>query len=402
MKKLLMITLVAVSAFTACKMRETEKDIQPTEVAARESHRDFHAVLEGAGAQTKVYTDESLHVLWNKDDYISIFDKSTRNKKYHFKGADGATGGDFEYESAGYGTGEALSYSYGVYPYDERTGYVHDDIIRAYLPGSQAYKANSFGRDANLMVAKSSTDDLFFKNVGSFLCLKLYGAGYSVSSIILTGNNDETLSGPVKISFDASNIPSMVFDTATPDELKKTIVLSAETPVALGASEAEAVTFWMVVPPMELTGGFTVTIIDSEGGMHTKTTTKPVTFERNTQKPMKAFEVTAEALAPIPLGIHPIPGGGYTYDKTTDQENIYESEGQVWIRFLNTASVSMYEIGPLPASVAAGDRVSTAKLAYYENGVKLEEENLLLTVQSIADGYMNLVSADGVRFVVHF
>lgn len=272
----------------------------------------FHATIEDADASTKVFTDANLHVLWNANDYVSIFTQTTRNKKYRFKGVDGATGGDFEYVDTGdYGTGSEIDHHYSVYPYDERTGYVFDDILRAYFPRTQAYLENSFGRGANLMVAKSDNTDLSFKNVGGYLCFKLYGSGFSVRSIILKGNAGETLSGPVKISFGTGNIPTMVFDTETPAELSQEIVLKADVPVALGSTEADATHFWMVVPPMHFASGFTVTVIDDMGGIHEQSTSKDFTVERSRLFTMKAFEIKAVTPVEEEQGLYPSTGTLY-------------------------------------------------------------------------------------------
>ncbi|MBR1569318.1 MAG: hypothetical protein IJ651_01120 [Bacteroidales bacterium] len=395
------LSLVLTVGLSSCKMSEDEQITTGEETVA--ASPVFHATIEDAyDTDTKVYVDGALHVLWNADDRVSIFAKTTRNKEHKFKGIDGATGGDFEDVSSGFGTGTDISSNYGVYPHNENTGYVFDDMIRTFFPQNQTYRAGSFGRGANLMVAKSDNTDLSFKNVGSYVCFKLYGSGYSVRSIILKGNSDETLSGPVKVSFGAGNVPSMVFDTSTPEQLKKTIVLKADSLVALGATEAEAVTFWMVVPPATLSGGFTITVIDSAGGIHEKKTTKSVTFERNKQITMKAFELQAEALAPAAQGIHPIEGPEYTFNKATDQVNIYEAEGKTWVRFLLVPTLTMYEIGPIPSGVAAGTTVTTT-VSTYVDGVKTEsQENCKLTVQSISAGIMNMVSDEGVRYVFRF
>lgn len=411
MKKTLFYMMLLAGA-VACQMAEESQAPVKEEVPASV----FHATLEGAEAETKVYTDEALHVLWNADDRVTIFAKTTRNKQYRFLGADGATGGDFEEVVGGFGTGENIDYNFAVYPYNATTAYSYgdnasdssDDYLATVFPKAQTYRAGSFGPGANLMVAKSGTDDLPFKNVGGYLCLKLYGSGFSVRSIVLQGNNNETLSGPVKVSIGDGNIPSMEFDTADPSKLEKEIVLSADTPVALGADAANAVTFWMVVPPATLSGGFTVTVIDGNGGMHQKSTSKSITFERNKQTPMKAFEITAgDVLAPLTvdeMGSVSLAGIGFSYDKDTDQVNLYEQDNKVWARFLRVPTLTMFEIGPIPADVAVGSNF-VADVDVYVDGVKNESESVTdcrLTVQSITGGIINLVSDDGTRYAIRF
>ncbi|MBR4739624.1 MAG: hypothetical protein IK074_00490, partial [Bacteroidales bacterium] len=182
------------------------------------------------------------------------------------------------------------------------------------------------------------------------------------------------------------------------------IVLTTATPVALGENEAAAVTFWMVVPPVTLPDGFTVTVVDSNGGLHQKSTAKPFTFSRNQQMPMKAFALTDDILPAPSLGVHPLSGAGYVYSRGTDQVNIYESEGQAWARFLlsTPTSIVMHEMGPFPADIAAGDR-AVINYSVYENGVRTSVlEGCDVIVQSIAGGKVTLVSDEGMRFVFYY
>lgn len=406
-KSTLFAMLFTAGLFSSCQMPEVEIETAPAETSPSSSV--FYAHVEGTEAagdvSTKVYTDENLHVLWNANDCISIFAKTSLNKKFRFQGTDGASGGyfeDFDNVSTGFGTGSAISFNYAVFPYHAENDYVFDDIIRTVFPREQLYLANSFGRDVNLMVAKSSDSDLFFKNVGGYLCIKLYGEAYSVRSIILKGNAGETLSGPVRLSFDSENIPSLTFDTGRPDDLRKEIVLKTTSPVALGGSPETAVSFWMVVPPMEFASGFTITIIDGKGGVHEKKTDKIFRIERSKLLTMKAFELKDEAFAPLPQGIWPFSGTAYVFDKTTDQINIAEVGGESWTRFLLTSTLTMYEIGPIPANAAVGMTFEATLATYVSGNQTAAPVNLRLTVQSLQGGIMSLISDEGDRYVFRF
>lgn len=403
----LFVLLLVAGCFFSCQMPEVEIATTSTKPVGPSSSA-FYAHVEGAEnaeTSTKVYTDEQLHVLWNADDYISIFAKTSLNKKFRFTGLDGASGGyfeDFDNASTGFGTGSPIGFNYAVFPYHAESDYVFDDIIRTVFPREQFYLANSFGRDANLMVAKSSDNDLFFKNVGGYLCIKLYGEAYSVRSIILKGNVAETLSGPVKLSFDTENIPSLTFDAGRPDDLRKEIVLKTASPVALGSTAETAASFWMVVPPMDFASGFTITIIDDKGGVHEKRTDKSFRIERSKLLTMKAFEVKNEAFAPLPQGIWPFSGTAYVFDKTTDQINIAEVGGESWARFLLTSTLTMYEIGPIPANAAVGMTFDATLATYVSGNQATVPVNLRLTVQSMQGGMMSLVSDEGDRYVFRF
>ena len=390
--------------FSSCKMEEDDLMVSSQRVEAAPV---FHATIEGAQS-TKVFTDEQLHVLWNANDSISIFPKITRNKKYRFTGIDGATGGDFEEQSTGFGTGQDIDFNYAVYPYNPETGFVFAvnsddaDHISTTFPKVQAWKSKSFGPNANLMVAKSSTTDLSFKNVGAYLKLQIYGEGFSVRSIILQGNSGEPLSGPVNVRFGAEDVPLMAFDESDLSKLNTTIVLKADTPVALGSTASDAVAFWMVVPPGTLSGGFTVTVIDGNGNMHVKKTSSSFTFVRNQLETMKPFSLSAVPANQSPQGIHPFTGTDYAFDKTTDQVNIAEVDGNAWARFLLVPTLKMYELGPIPTTISVGTTFDATLTEYVEGVQNGTPAAGRYTVNSLSGGMMNLVSDEGNRIVVRY
>ena len=440
-KSVFCVLILSCLASCATMEENMSNGVQPVQV--EESSPIFHATLED---NTKVFVNEteeggkkSLKVLWNANDYISIFPKTTRNKKYRFTGADGAASVDFEDVTESFGSGSPISYNIALYPYNANAYYYPaDDYIHTTFPRIQAYRASSFGPDANLMVAKSNDTDLSFKNAGGYLCLQLFGSGINVRSVILNGNADESLSGPVKIGFtgpsinvqqvsgpveegmledlsvvtltdeldDSRSLPNISFDDTDPSLLTKDIVLSAASPVELGSTSANSTIFWMAVPPLRLHNGFTVTVVDDNGRVYQKSTGNATTFERNKQIKMKAFELKpSSALAPLTkaqMGSHPVAGTGYEYNASTDQVNIYEQDGEVWARFLRIPSLTMIEIGPLPADVSAGTTV-TSNVKTYMEGVQTEaKENIKLTVQSISGGIINLVSDEGTRYAIRF
>ena len=395
MKKSLILSLITLAALVSCKQEAPQTEFIPAELTSG----IFHATIETAGA-TKVFTDESLHVLWNADDYISIFDKTTRNKQYRFTGADGANGGDFEEVGDTFGTGSDIEYNYAVYPYDAANAYVFDNILSTSFPAVQTYRANSFGPGANLMVARSATHDLSFKNVGSYVRFRLFGSGITVRSIALSGNGGEVLAGPVRVTPGEGGIPSMAFDDTDPSALGYSIILDASAaPVALGADDSGSIDFWMVVPPVSLEGGFTLTVVDANGQVYEKSTSKAVSFTRSQLLTMKAFDVRDGALD---FGIYPASGEAYHYTRGHDMMNIYEADGLAWFRFLVESDGTVLGLGPIPESVAQGDTF-VASLTSYSDGTPSQEIlPYRLTVLSYAGGILNLVSSQGDRFIIRF
>lgn len=263
------ICLLAVS----CTVQETEPLVPP-----QPKDMVFYASLESSEPDTKVYLDENIKILWDEEDLISIFNKSTLNQKFMFDGETGENAGTFHWIDNGYfGAGNDLDYICAVYPYQESTTISNSGVLTLTLPEEQTYREESFGPGANTMVSVTDDNLLRFKNVGGYLALKFYGEDVSVSSIRLIGNNGETLSGEATID--------LPFDTAPEIKLAstagKTILLNCEEPVELGTTREDATIFWMVVPPTDFTDGFTLLVSTPDGDVFIKETHKPLTIGRN-------------------------------------------------------------------------------------------------------------------------
>lgn len=250
---------------------------------------EFYATIdEQPDADTKVYADDKLRILWNEDDRITIFNNFTYNQQYRFLGEDGDNAGAFRIvPTSDYVTGNDLDRVYSIYPYKETTKISYDGVLSFTFPSEQVFLENSFGKGANTMVSAASNNQLKFKNVGGYLLLKLYGLGVSVSSITLKSNNGELLSGPCTIAT-SSGEPVL---TMSREEAIDQVSLICESPVALGATASEAVQFIFVLPPVKLTGGFTVIVNTSDGSVFEKTSNKERMIVRSSLTQMGAIEV---------------------------------------------------------------------------------------------------------------
>ena len=90
-----------------CVASCTPKGIDVTFESA--SGRSFFATIENeVDTDTRVYADHNLRVLWNADDRISVFDKSTANKQYRFMGETGSKGGTFKQVEGGTYSGTSV------------------------------------------------------------------------------------------------------------------------------------------------------------------------------------------------------------------------------------------------------------------------------------------------------
>ncbi len=249
----------------------------------------FYATIgEQPDADTKVYADEKLRILWNKDDCVSIFNKSTYNRQYRFKGGDGDNSGGMEaLPTSGPVTGNELTGIYAVYPYRESTTVSDEGIITTSIPTEQAFKDGSFGIGANTMVSSTDDNKLKFKNVGGYLSFKFYGKDVSVSSITLKTNNGELIAGDCTVDM-SGGLPesSLLADRAT-----DAVTLTCDPPIVLPKEKEEAVMAVFVLFPGTMSGGFTITVNTPDGKAFEKSLNREMEIGRSAITRMAALEV---------------------------------------------------------------------------------------------------------------
>ena len=298
MKKLtFFLGLLSVAALASCSIKD---DLQP-EVSTQK----FRATMEqlAPAASTKAFADfnsdlEKYYIFWNEEDCISIFNKTVYNREYMFDGFDGAPSGTFSKvgsDPTGDFTPISTGYQYAIYPYDKDNNACDENgALTLDLPAKQSvHDGYTPGIGARiLMVARSSNGDFSFKHIGSYIGVTLKGEGVRVASISFQGNNAETLAGKVTVSFDDAGEPVVAFV----DDPDNSDVISMEfaTPVTLSSAETE---FWLIVPSIALTKGYTITVTDINGGTFQKVTTDAVTLKRKTFYHSRADVV----ITPAPL-----------------------------------------------------------------------------------------------------
>lgn len=282
MKRIALFLGLAIALVASCSTQEEDfNTLQPDDVVF------FASFEQPAEDGTRVYANEDLLLRWTADDRISIFGMNTYNQQYKFLGETGDNSGGFsKVDGAEYVTGNPISHTVSVYPYQASTKITEDEVITVTLPSEQHYAENSFGPGANTMVSVSEDNFLQYKNVGGYLMLKLYGEGVSVSSITLKGNNGEKLAGKATVAMPLDGTPAVVLAEDATDQ----ITLVCDSPVALGATAEESKDFWFVVPPVTFSEGFTVTV-SGNGGVFEKSTEKTVIIERNKLSKMAPIEV---------------------------------------------------------------------------------------------------------------
>ena len=148
-------TLVAL--FTSCMKDDVVVDaVQRTE--------DFTATFAD---ETRADLDGTA-VVWNADDHLTIFTKTSHNRQYKVKNLS-ANGRSATFEYVGY-TGSdktPITNNYAVYPYDAEAT-ISGDVITTTLASEQTYNAECDLTYA-LMSAKSATNNFSFVNSGALL-----------------------------------------------------------------------------------------------------------------------------------------------------------------------------------------------------------------------------------------
>ena len=285
MKKLLVLftCLAGISACTS--LPDNEEVAQPTD------REWFRVSLEKTSdSDTKIFLNENYKIRWNKDDRVSVFNKTSYNRQYSFTGEDGDSSGTIKKVGTVFNTGVDISHVYAVYPYSAASHIgEEDDVLSLAFPGEQTYLENSFGRGANLMVSVSDgvDDNLYFKNAGGFFLFKLYGNDVTVSSIVLTGNDSEPLSGPAMVTATLDSAPSVIM---SPDA-SSSVALLCNPPVRLGEDADDYTSFYLVIPPTTFNNGFSL-VITGEGGTFVKNSSKKLEVRRNAIVSMVPLKVS--------------------------------------------------------------------------------------------------------------
>lgn len=290
MKKIFALALIPLLILACSKEENTPEGAMPQTNGQKTV---FYATVEGYTSDspgTKVYADENLKLLWNEDDRISVFNKTTFNYQYLFTGEDGDNAGSFEeIPETSLITANDIDHIIAVYPFSA-TNRVNNDgnQITVTLPAKQAYKEHSFGIGANTMVAATDNNFLSFKNVCGYLKFRLYGENTPISSITLQGNSGEKISGQAYITPTINGTPAVVVNEANSAD---TIMLSCTEPISLSDSETDYKEFYFAIPPMTFESGFTITVRDGNGGIFVKSSSKSLTIERNKMESMAPIKV---------------------------------------------------------------------------------------------------------------
>ena len=286
-------------AFWSC---DSDKDIVvPKTTVIVDNGKPFVAMTESYSPETKTSLNNG-NVLWKTGDQVSVFAASTINDQYQVTDdSNGKTSASLN-KISGAGSGSALDNNVAFYPYASTATIAQNGnnyvISGIELPATQNYAESSFGNGDFPMAAITDAPEdlnLTFKNVLGGLKLQLKGNA-TITSITVTGNNNEILCGDAEVTVSTESTPSINLTDAS----AKTVTLDCGAGVTLDPKTETS--FIITLPPITMTGGFTVTVTDTEGKEMEITTTRTQTITRSSLLKMPAVDYvgafTKKALLP--------------------------------------------------------------------------------------------------------
>ena len=263
MKKLfktLPLALIVMSIYSCTSDDETVQDANDNSSVVT----TFTCTQENDGTTTKAALGSEGKILWESGDAISIFDGNKANYKYSLGSeSNGKSTGTFS------GTGAVTGPYVAVYPYTAGATLNNDGTVsNIVLPDEQEAVAGGFDPKAALMIAKSETTTLTFKNAVGFIKVT---PQFDCKKIILrAADKNQPLAGKGTIKFDGSDNPYIDFTDSK--ELSYSITLSG----TITSGKA----YYIAVPAVTLSAHWTLTFV-TENKNYMRQVTKPITFVRS-------------------------------------------------------------------------------------------------------------------------
>lgn len=264
MKKLfktLPLVLIMMSIYSCTSDDETVQDVNDNSSVVT----TFTCTQENDGTTTKAALGSEGKILWESGDAISIFDGNKANYKYSLGSeSNGKSTGTFS------GTGAVTGPYVAVYPYTAGATLSDDrkSVSNIVLPDEQEAVAGGFDPKAALMIAKSTTTTLQFKNAVGFIKVT---PQFDCKKIILrAANKTQPLAGKGKINIEDPNNPYIDFTGSK--ELSYSITLSG----TITSGNA----YYIAVPAVPLSAYWTLTFV-TENKNYMRQVKNPITFARS-------------------------------------------------------------------------------------------------------------------------
>ena len=254
-----MMAFAAIVSFASCSSEDNNTTIE-NESATKVM--TFTATQEGDEQSTRaaISTSDSKVINWESDDKISIFD-GTNNNQFTLKNGAGTKSATFQGVAA-----SAETYT-AVYPYQSEATLSGTSVEKVTLKATQNATANSFDKEAALMIAEGDNTTLTFKNVVGYVKVT---PKFACSKIVLqAAGESEYLAGMCTLSY-GDGMPSIAF---TSDQ---------STSITLSGTITANTAYYIAVPAVTLSAGWSISFTDNTGDVYTRTGSNSITFKRNT------------------------------------------------------------------------------------------------------------------------
>jgi len=249
MKRILLLMVATIVAFlTSCVTADVNEQSHMV------GSENFRATINSS----RTHLDGTA-VVWDEDDLLTIFTKTSHNRQYKIKSlADNGRTATFGYVSFTGSDNTAISENYAVYPYNGDAT-LSNGVITTSLSATQDYNSSNSSLKYALMVAKSSDNNLSFDNAGAlirFNISKIVPDLYTLNSIKLTSASNK-IAGEVAIDLSANDTKAVVTENGV-----NTITLSnINTEIT-----TDVQSFYVAMPTMEFADkDLTVTFVCAEG-----------------------------------------------------------------------------------------------------------------------------------------
>ena len=249
MKKSFWIVAVATMFFASCAKDNAE--LRPT-ISATE---DFTATFE---LDTRTSLDGTA-VVWNEEDLLTIFTKTSHNRKYQVKElSDDNRTATFGYVSYTGTNDTKITSNYALYPYDADAT-LAGGVITTTLQSTQTYNGANGNLGYALMAAQSATNNFSFRNAGSMLRIKvskLVPDAFTLKTIKVASANNN-IAGEVTINLNSAEAKAIV----TSNGVKEITLADINYDVTTEVEE-----FYVAMPSMSFADKeLTVTFVFEEG-----------------------------------------------------------------------------------------------------------------------------------------
>ena len=197
MKKIfVLLSMVAICMSCAKEMNPAGNEDQSSNTGKRE----FVATMENVG--TKTALDADLNVKWSKGDIISVFDETGKNFKFETQN----TGSSVVFTQVT--EGEMIgSTFYAVFPYNESATLSGNVISTKMNTANYTASPGDFSKSwHNIMTAKSSGNELKFKNLASLVKFEI-PEGLDLASFYFSATN--VIAAAVDVAVGDDGVPSV-------------------------------------------------------------------------------------------------------------------------------------------------------------------------------------------------